>query len=174
MVSVSDSGMCLTVDSLSTMLGARWLLMRKGGEVTRKYWWIALLCWMGLIFLASSSLFAWQMSAEGTEELFGSLNYWVRKSAHMGVYAVLMYLWFRSLWTDSKRFWPCLVWSVVFSVLYGISDEYHQDWIPERSGKWSDVGWDTVGVMMMGGTFFWVRARGGVAWQVRLFGCKIN
>ena len=49
-------------------------------------WRVALVAWMGVIFLLSSSLLAPHMSAEGTEGLFGSLNYVARKCAHVADY----------------------------------------------------------------------------------------
>ena len=143
-------------------------------RMTSKGWRIALLCWMGLIFLASSNLLALHTSFQGTEEVFGGFNYWIRKLTHVGVYAVLTYIWFRSLPGDPERFWRCLFWSAVFSVFYGMSDEYHQSLTPLRSGKWSDVGWDTAGVMAMGGVLSWVRARGGEGVQIRWLGFKIK
>lgn len=55
-------------------------------------WRVALVCWMGMIFVLSSSLFASQMSYDNTINWFGALNYVVRKCAHAVEYAVLAWL----------------------------------------------------------------------------------
>jgi VanZ family protein len=102
---------------------------------------------MGVIFLLSSSLLAPHTSAEGTEELFGSLNYVMRKCAHVAEYAVLAYLWFRSIRPRAGGIRSRLGWSVLLSVLYAATDELHQALIPERLGTWSDVVFDTAGAL---------------------------
>ena len=38
--------------------------------------------------------------------------------------------------------------AAAFSVLYAMSDEYHQTFVGGRSGAWSDVGIDTAGVIL--------------------------
>ena len=97
---------------------------------------------MGLIFLMSSRWMAFGMSADATEAWFGVLNYVVRKLAHLGEYAILTYLWLRSIWTEPRRFGPCLAWSAVLSVCYAVTDEFHQYAVPERLGTWTDVLYD--------------------------------
>ena len=125
-------------------------------------WRIALLVWMGLIFLLSSSLLAPHASSEGTEEIFGSLNYLMRKCAHVAEYAVLTFLWFRSIRPREDGFGTRLVWSVLLSVLYAATDEFHQAFIPERLGTWSDVVFDTAGALGAA-VAIWAVWRGGSA-----------
>ena len=36
------------------------------------------------------------------------------------------------------------------AVAYGASDEWHQSWVPERTGSWADVGYDALGVSLAG------------------------
>jgi VanZ family protein len=102
---------------------------------------------MGIIYVLSSRLLALYTSAEGTEELFGSLNYVMRKCAHVAEYAVLAYLWFRSLRLRAGTIRARLSWSVLLSVLYAVTDELHQALIPERLGTWSDVVFDAAGAL---------------------------
>ncbi|MDA0711014.1 MAG: VanZ family protein [bacterium] len=110
-------------------------------------WRTALSVWMVLIFLFSSSLF----SSENTEQIlvFDLLNYVVRKCSHVVEYAILMYLWFRSLCNTGTRFYNSLVWGMVFSVAYAATDEWHQSFVPNRDGVWTDVVWDGTGVLLM-------------------------
>jgi hypothetical protein len=116
--------------------------------VTIKHWRFLLVGWLTFIFLASSSLF----SADHTKDIlvFDLLNFIVRKSAHIVEYAILTFLWFRSLWTVPERFKSYVIWSVGLSVLYAISDEWHQSFVPNRLGTWEDVVWDAVGAVFMG------------------------
>ncbi len=117
--------------------------------MTVRRWRIVLAGWMGLIFLMSSRWLAFGMSADATGEYLGVLNYTVRKLAHLAEYAVLTYLWLRSIRTEPRRFGPCLAWSAVLSVCYGVADEFHQNSVPERLGTWTDVLYDAAGVLLM-------------------------
>ena len=115
-----------------------------------RIWRIALAVWLALIFLASSSLFADRLDYEGTEEVFGGLNYFARKFAHIAEYAILAYLWLRSICTVPERFHRCLAWSILLTVVYAATDEVHQAFVPQRLGLWSDVAFDAAGALGMG------------------------
>lgn len=115
--------------------------------MTTTHWRIALFFWLLLIFIGSSGL----LSFENTERLFffsERIHHAVRKFAHIAEYAILTYLCFRSLWTKN-RFAPCVLWSVLISILYAILDEYHQSFVPSRTGVWTDVVWDGTGVAII-------------------------
>ena len=136
--------------------------------LTLRSWRIALVVWMGLIFLMAGR----QMSADVTEEVFGNLNYLFRKAAHIVEYAILTYLWMRSIWTVPERLRSCLVWSVVLSVFYAVTDEVHQSFVPQRLGTWSDLVYDTVGALVMGYTLWWIRQRGRTDLRNRVLGME--
>ena len=110
-------------------------------------WRVALACWMGMIFVLSSSLFAPKMSYDSTFDWFGAFNYAIRKCAHVVEYAVLCWLWFRSI--DAADRTRTLILSTVLTLIYAMTDEWHQTFIPERSGLWSDIGYDAVGAVGM-------------------------
>lgn len=131
-------------------------------------WRVALVIWMGIIFLLSSSLFAPQMSFDNTVTWFGQLNYVVRKAAHAGEFGVLMWLWFRSLRVPNSPTGAVLFASFALTLLYASFDEWHQSFVPERSGKISDVGIDTVGALAMGFALFWASPTGRWQWLVGL------
>jgi hypothetical protein len=133
-----------------------------------RVWRFALVGWLVLIFLFSSDLF----SAEHTEQvlIYGFLNVFVRKCAHMIEYAILMYLWFRSLYTVRERFYRTVIVSVVLSVLYAASDEWHQSFIPSRDGTITDVGWDATGAILMGIFLWYVYVRGRVETKYKVLG----
>ncbi len=90
---------------------------------------------MGVIFLLSAQ-----------PDLSTGLGLWdliLRKMAHMGSYALLTFLWWRALVRHTRH--P-LVIAVAISLLYAISDEWHQSFIEGRNGSPVDVGIDAVGI----------------------------
>lgn len=85
-------------------------------------------------------------SEEEIQVLADSLQYPIRKTAHFTEYAVLGCLWFLFFAAlcgqgGKWQFWCCLV--LVF--LSAAGDEFHQTFIPGRSGNLKDVLIDTAG-----------------------------
>lgn len=70
----------------------------------------------------------------------------VRKTAHVGEYALLAFLLSNTFYNFSVKRW-CL-FSTVIAVLYACSDEIHQLFIPGRSGEVLDVIIDTSGAIL--------------------------
>ena len=125
--------------------------------------WSLIIVWMGLIFF-----FSHQPATESSELSSGiteaivdvinvivpdndlmsskqSINLIIRKGAHFGVYLVLGLLVSNGLIysniSKSKVFYLALL----ICVLYAISDEFHQLYVPGRSGQVSDVLLDSTG-----------------------------
>jgi VanZ family protein len=71
-------------------------------------------------------------------------------------YAVLMWLVARFIRVlfPSQNLAKVLFWAALFSVLYGISDEFHQSFVPYRGARVSDVLIDGVGVILAGAFIF--------------------
>lgn len=86
---------------------------------------------------------AWPLDAQLA--FVETISYPIRKAAHMSEYAVLgmLGLWtFRSWRLPQKR----AVWfALLCSALYAATDEFHQLFVPGRSGQITDVLFDTVG-----------------------------
>lgn len=102
----------------------------------------------------------------------GSLTYPIRKTAHMTEYALLWLdtygmLWFGSSYRRKKNGQQgkaaecteknvgkdsagktCLWVSIIIALLVSVSDEIHQLFVPGRSGRAIDVGWDMLGVVL--------------------------
>ncbi len=104
--------------------------------------WIPVVLWAGLIFYISS-----------IPKLDSGLGVWdfvLRKIAHMVEYAVLTAFLIRAL----KRTWSALtmfgiLWiSGFFSILYAVSDEVHQAYVPGRGPSFKDVVIDACGVAL--------------------------
>lgn len=97
--------------------------------------------WMGVIFALSS------MQGSSLPGRFSS-------AGHFGVYAVLgaLYLW---ALPHSKRGWPTAAAAVALASLYGITDEFHQSFVPGRTPDLIDWLVDTAGalaaVLVIGG-----------------------
>jgi VanZ family protein len=110
--------------------------------------WGAVLAWMGLIFFlsAQSQLPDLTPSAPGVEEIGG----------HLFVYFVLALLVRWALAGAGVR--HATWWAIAFCALYGISDEFHQSFVPHRD---PDVGDWTRDVLGASAAMFvvWLAAR---------------
>jgi hypothetical protein len=105
------------------------------------YYWLPLLCFMALIFFFSS------LSGSSISN-FGSLDVLVKKGVHITEYAILYFLLFRAFQSFiSAR--KALTISAVIALLYAISDEYHQTFVPLREGTVRDVIIDSIGIFLM-------------------------
>lgn len=90
---------------------------------------------MALIFLLSAQ-----------PDLSTGLGFWdllLRKLAHACVFGGLTLLWVRALGPLTAH---ALIWAVAISLLYAISDEYHQTFVGGRHGSPLDVGIDAIGI----------------------------
>ncbi len=78
------------------------------------------------------------------------LSYPVRKAAHMSEYAILAVLILQVLNASTRRarYWMYYVIAQLLASLYAMTDEFHQLYIPGRSGAWSDVGIDSIGACL--------------------------
>lgn len=123
--------------------------------------WIPALIWIGVICFESTDM----MSSANTgsilyavvTRLFGQIdvialirwNHYLRKIGHVIGYAILSWLLFRAwratLPSPMGRLWT-LHWarlSFWMTVLVASLDEFHQTFIPSRTGRWQDVVLDS-------------------------------
>ncbi|MFT3895787.1 MAG: VanZ family protein [Anaerolineales bacterium] len=95
-------------------------------------------------------------SSQPSNELpnFGLLDYLVKKSGHMTVYAALaLSLWFALEW---KLDWRWLAWLI--AVLYAATDEFHQVFTPGRHPSvWDVVIFDNLGALISLAVISWWR-----------------
>ena len=86
---------------------------------------------------------------EITEARFTLIQFLVRKTAHLVVYATLSALWFRaqrgprSGWRSN---WALL--ALLVSLLVAFGDEFHQSFVPLRTASPWDVLLDGVGALL--------------------------
>jgi len=114
-------------------------------DQTVSYLWFRVIFWCGVIALLSS-LPSYTGKEANFETLRGILDFMSRKLAHLFEYAVLTIYLFRAVeksWAKSFR-WHTLI-SFAFSILFAMSDEWHQTFVLGRSGSMMDVFVDSVG-----------------------------
>ena len=66
---------------------------------------------------------------------FGLIDSWVKKGGHMLGYALLSLSYWHGLNWDKKRGW----WAWIFAVIYAVTDEFHQSFVPGRHPSAFDV-----------------------------------
>ncbi len=95
--------------------------------------WIPAILWAGLIFFLSSI-------PDLKSNFPTTLDLILRKLAHMVEFGILTWLVWRAILSFS--------WSGIISLLYAISDELHQRFVPGREGTLRDVIIDAIGVII--------------------------
>jgi len=96
------------------------------------------------------------------EATLGALHFWIRKAGHLTEYAILAGLTARAFRTSSLEFlrrgwfWAALTVAVV----YALSDEFHQSFVPSRGASLQDCMIDSIGGLL-GLTIIWCWHRRG-------------
>ena len=121
-----------------------------------KYFILAIM-WMIFIFIMShtngndssnQSNFIAQIILRFINIDLNTLTFVIRKIAHMCEYAILFLLIYYGLHKTFKYQYYLLI-SLILTFLYACSDEFHQTFIPGRSGQFKDVLIDTIGMIIM-------------------------
>lgn len=103
------------------------------------YLWLPVAVWCGLIFYLSS-----------IPKLRAAENpFWdeiIRSILHFIIYGVLFLLFFRAMNALKEK--KDYLWPLVLSVLYSISDEFHQSLVPTRTFQLKDLVVDFAGVFL--------------------------
>ncbi|WP_160725291.1 VanZ family protein [Bacillus sp. USDA818B3_A] len=126
----------------------------------RKWWILASILWMAVIFIFTQMPASTGSSTSNTlENLLVTLhinavgpsgidvlNLIIRKSAHVMTFGFLSFLLFKSL--EVYRFSYVLAW--ILTVIYAMSDEYHQSFMPGRTSSIKDVFlFDSIGAFLV-------------------------
>lgn len=121
-------------------------------------YWLPPILWAAVILLASTDAFSVSNTARLLERItvwFGHpleastgdfVNHVIRKIAHVTEYGILSALSFRAL-RGEQTHWS-LLWAisaVALAVFVASIDEFHQTFVPSRTGTWHDVVLDTAG-----------------------------
>ena len=91
---------------------------------------------MGVIFYLSTQSTLPDLTPPGLPDVQDVIG-------HLAVYAVLALLWQRAL--HGARVHGVGWWALAIAVLYGLSDELHQSFVPGRTMTLADLATDVVG-----------------------------
>ena len=142
--------------------------------------WATVILWMALIFYLSHQpatesaqlsrgltalvLQTIETLAPGLEIDAVGFHSFVRKAAHFTAYFVLGVLVVNALNISAVRGYRGVAYALLICVLYAISDEFHQTFVPGRSGEVMDVLIDSLGsgagILVYGGLKSLRRAKG--------------
>ena len=121
--------------------------------------WLPVCLWASLIFFFSTDHF----SFDNTAQIFGFVFSWLwpempteeiapvhgamRKVGHWAEYFVLAVLVLRALRNETGKKWELrhAVHTLVFIILYALSDELHQAFVPSRTASFGDAMIDVLG-----------------------------
>lgn len=99
------------------------------------------------------------------EILNNDWNYFIRKIAHTCEYAVLGILLFLAFSSSGITDKKLLLYTILFCIIYAVTDEIHQVFIPGRAAKVTDVLIDTfggligIGISRIFGSLKWYNKR---------------
>lgn len=112
-----------------------------------------LIFWMGIIYFLSS-----QPDLKSGFESW--LDFILRKMAHIAEYGILTFLAWRVIAGGKETEFPkgnsvskmpqFLIYAIIFSFLFSVSDEYHQTFVAGRLGSYQDVLIDSAGIAIAG------------------------
>ncbi|MDX2248946.1 MAG: VanZ family protein [Bacteroidia bacterium] len=127
---------------------------------TLVFYGLPVVLWMTVIFLLSDQT---KDESKGLSDLFLAIfrfldldpvrmqelgvPHLIRKAAHVTEYFILYLLVYRLVY----RHYPektSLLWTLMICIVYAASDEYHQTFVPGRGGQVSDVGVDSIGMIL--------------------------
>jgi len=89
-----------------------------------------------------------------------TLDHIVRKGAHITEFAMLAAALAWPLRKSGLKGYRLAVASIGLAAIYAMTDEFHQTFVPGRSGELKDVGIDTVGALIGYSIFSLIRSIG--------------
>ena len=116
------------------------------------FWILAILCMVAIFMLSNQTGDESKELSENVRGLFFKLignildSFIVRKFAHFFEYLALAFLLSCALFMTRKRFSPIPAFAA--SLIYSVSDEIHQYFIPERACRVFDVFVDSCGAVL--------------------------
>jgi len=137
--------------------------------------WGLVFAWMLVIFMLSA-----QISSESSDLSSGitkfvlniinrllprieidlnAFSHFIRKSAHFIAYLILGILSLHAIDEEKNQAMTWMIKALLICVLYAMSDEFHQLYVPGRSGEMKDVLLDSTGSLVGIIGYFLVRHR---------------
>jgi VanZ family protein len=102
----------------------------------------------GRILTAYENVTNSHLSDETRLKVMKNINHVVRKGSHFGIYLVLSCTFAFHLLMLKKRGKMLLLIPILLSTVYASTDEFHQLFVPGRSGMITDVLIDTSGAVL--------------------------
>ena len=87
------------------------------------------------------------MSSDGWQRR-DTIHLWFRKGVHLCIFAALSFCATLLLSSYDIKRWAVAIFSIAFTILYAVSDEVHQHFVPGRKGALFDVGVDSLGAVV--------------------------
>lgn len=125
------------------------------------FFWILVVLWMAFIFYCSAqpAFQSKEMSSSLIDFVVQALRRWfpelgipmkewhgfTRKLAHFVIYCVLGVLVIQAMRSSKTEWKRAIPTALAICVLYAISDEFHQLFVPGRGAQFSDVLLDSAG-----------------------------
>jgi len=110
--------------------------------------WLPVVAWMGTIFFLSAQ-------PDLPHPSLGWLDLLISSAAHTFLFAVLAALWARAL-GQGRRSW---LLAAALTVLYALSDEFHQSFVPGRHADPWDLAFDVLGTGLGLAGWIWLTRR---------------
>lgn len=114
----------------------------------RLYLWLPVVAWMGTIFFLSAR-------PDLPHPSLGWLDLAISSAAHLLMFAVLAILWARAL-GRGRRVWLI---ALGLTLLYALSDELHQLFVPGRHADPLDLAFDALGAALGVAGWVWLQRR---------------
>ena len=135
--------------------------------------WLLVMVWMSLIFYLSAQVAEESSNlSEGiTDRIvetidrlhgvdlglnFDAANHIIRKNAHFFIYLVLGVLVLNALISSGLKGSRAMFFALMISIVYAVSDEVHQLFVPGRGGQFKDVVIDSCGAALGIFIFNWL------------------
>jgi VanZ family protein len=113
--------------------------LRTRSSLTQVLVWLPVVAWAGFIFVLSAT-----PNLRFVEQ--DSIDFIVRKSGHMAAFGILaLLLWGALSYSRVRR---AVLFSLVLTVAYAASDEFHQSFTAGRHPSPIDVGIDSTGAVI--------------------------
>ncbi len=97
---------------------------------------------------STGHFFHWNLDEEQMREIANTIEYFVRKGAHMTEFAILSILLFVWLGLWEMALFRRSAAAFLTTAVYAASDEFHQLFVAGRSGRISDVLIDSSGALL--------------------------
>ena len=117
------------------------IVRRQSLRATERFlwYWLPPLAWMGMLFYLSAQSDIPCPSGPLLQQLY-------ERGGHALAYAILAWLYLRALRRTIHNGVVLRLVSAGLAVVYALSDEYHQTFVPGRSGDLTDLLVDSAGV----------------------------